>query len=85
VIVITAKQEVLELAKALGAEVEINKTYTSFEVLVMAPKNHHWDEGVHELVESQYNGFDTRSLWKSALERMQEGIERCNHDCEWWD
>ena len=79
----TLKQRVVSLAESLGAKVETQKTDTSFEILVEAPKGMHWDEEVHELVCSQFSGFNTNDMWKEVLIRMQDGVEPCHSKCEW--
>jgi len=81
----TYRQRVHKLASEIGASVEIDKTDYNFCVRVEAPINNHWDDGLHEIVESQNAGFNTSELWKDVLERMSEGVEPCNDECEWWD
>jgi len=80
----TAKQEVFAMAEMIGANVEAGRDNTGFNIRVEAPKDNHWDEGVHEIVAFQFSGFKTNELWREVLERMQEGTEPCSCECEWW-
>lgn len=87
----TPKQKVMALAKKLGATVEHegDKKRGMFEVTVEAPPGHHWvDEQVHELVCNRpwhVTGSPTTKVWEAILERMEDGIEPCNDNCEWWE
>lgn len=76
----TSKQKVLKLAEELGAEVESGGEGSSFEITVDAPDGFHWKgDGLHQLVESIWDNEKPESLWRDALERMQDGLEPCDY------
>ena len=82
----TIKQKVIKLAEELGATVEAASDETRFIIEVEAPPGHHWtDAQLHEMVSTQFKGFDTKECWADILERMKCGTEPCHSGCEWWE
>lgn len=80
------RAKVRALAAKLGATVVEENGPHTYDIMIEAPKGHHWkDSGLHELVGQCYCGPWTYSgEWADALGRMEPGIEPCNADCEWW-
>lgn len=81
----TARQEVFAIAAEIGATIDAGREESGYSIKVEAPEGTHWDEGIHEIVAWQFSGFKTEDLWKDVLLRMQEGTDKCNCDCEWWE
>lgn len=78
----TVKQEVLKAVEALGAQITFGRTDNGvFEILVDAPEGQHWAcDGIHQLVESQWDKEPVGNLWQDALERISYGLELCDPD-----
>lgn len=76
----TTKQKVVKAVEALGANMECGRTDSGvFEILIDAPEGQHWSgDGIHQLVESQWNNEPVEGLWQDALERIRYGLEPCD-------
>jgi hypothetical protein len=75
----TPRQKVFALAEKLGATIEDAGGPTWLHFNIDAPHGMTWkgDTGLHCLVAGQARGFDTRDMWRDALDRMSHGIEPC--------
>ena len=78
----TPRMQALELALRLSVTIEVERDRYSMRsdrretiYRVEAPRRHHWSDGVHEIVEND---------WDGVLARMRLGTEECTSECEWW-
>ncbi len=80
----TPRHNAHALATKLGAVINTQKAASHFEIRVAAPAGKYWLDGtVHELVCTQFEGFDTRGMWLDILDRMETGVDACSAQCEW--
>jgi len=75
------------LARKLGATIEVRSGDGPYEVLIEAPRGHHWSpEMIHERVVSAWDGDTPADVWDRAVEDLRELVaEPCTDECEWWD
>ena len=75
----TPRQKAFALAEKLGATIEDASGPTCLHFNIDAPHAMTWkgDPGLHCLVATQERGFDTRGMWRDALDRMSDGVEPC--------
>lgn len=69
-------------ALKVGAIVHDTRIGQSHSCGVEAPPGHHWSCGLHELVDSAYVPW--KPDYGDLLARMNQSIEPCGPDCEWW-
>lgn len=79
--VATAKQKCEALAAKLGAT--ITRGARGNEVCVEAPRGFVWPGGVHQLVNSPWDGEASVTVWRAAWKAMQGDLSPCEDDgCE---
>jgi len=54
--------------------------FRKYAALLEAPTGSHWSDGVHEIV---VQNQQPAAAWAEVLERMNNGLEACDDNCEW--
>ncbi len=69
------------LAKKMACTIESGGD--PYEVLIQAPKGFHFDEGIHEMVNSTWDDESPADIWRNAYTRLSISIlDPCTKECE---
>jgi hypothetical protein len=79
------RKKLIQLAKSENCAVRV-RAGREIEVLIEAPRDHHFDGRVHELVIEGFMGETAGQVYERAYDKFvwQHPILPCESNCEYW-
>ncbi len=82
------KSQCVNAIVSLGGSLVDDSTSGHYDVSLIAPPGHHWEDGIHCHAVHWFAGGNKSDFWDEVLDEIHNCLfdpEPCTDDCEYWD